>query len=242
MLLVALARQGEDLLLLQAARQRFGGLGVQLQLCAEAIHDQVALGPAAHAKVPALGREAEPVGRRGQLLPVGPEGEPEMVVHRPAAVEPPGVAVDAGDMEIPVVLRVLLLQMRKQRVGQLLGGPVHQALIVLLVGAEPFAAVVQPELPEEIHRFRRIVQHVSPSLYRPENGLPSGRSGSPWRGVGISGGCGSARASPDRRAAGRGSAFPPWPDSLRWARCSRRRAAGSAGHTGCPRGPCCSDR
>ena len=216
-LFIAVAGQRKDVLGLQTAGQRLGGRGIPLHLGAETLKRDVAAGPEAHAAVPALGVEAEPEGRTRALLPVGPESEPEVVVHRPAAVEPPGVAVDPGEVEVPVVLRVLVPQMVEEGVCQVLRGPEHQRLVFVLVRLEPLPGIVQPQGPEELHGFFGIGRHFSVC-------------------------CGSARASRGRRAAGRGSEARQWRGWWRRGRCWRHRAGGCGSCTDCPWDPCCWDR
>ena len=79
----------------------------------------------------------------------GLDGKPQVVLVGPAAEEPPGVPVDAGDVYPSLKVREAGGEARIGVGGQGLEGGVHLVLKFLLVGEKPGPLVVEGELPEE---------------------------------------------------------------------------------------------
>ena len=108
--------------------------------------------------------EAETVGilRRADLKPEGrpvvprAEGsdrEPQVVLVRSAAEEPPRVAVDAREVHAQLLVGEAAGHLLVQVVRQGLEGRVERALEVLPVREEPGPLVVEGQLPEEVRRL-----------------------------------------------------------------------------------------
>lgn len=76
-------------------------------------------------------------GDMGPPLLLGPDGEPQVVLVGAAAVEPPCIPVDAGDMKVQLLLGIGGGHGGMDLAAQLLEGSDDQIQILLLVGLEP---------------------------------------------------------------------------------------------------------
>ena len=66
-------------------------------------------------------------------------------------MEPPGIPVDPGDMEVESQLRGFLLHDLLDLLPQLAQGLSHVGQILLLVLQKPAAFVIEADSPQEIH-------------------------------------------------------------------------------------------
>ena len=159
---VVLPGEHEGILRVQALGQRRQRQGIGVDRAAEARH-RVRLRPVkAHAVAVVVRRDLEI--KRRDLRPaaaVAPQCEPEVLLIRPIAVQPPRVAVDARHVQVPLPVGVRLLERRRHVRGQRLHGPVERVEKYLLVLQKPRALVVKAQLPEKVDRcVGKACEHV----------------------------------------------------------------------------------
>ena len=77
--------------------------------------------------------------------------EPQVVFVGPAAMEPPGVPVDAGHLADEPQVRPLLGEEVMELVRQSAHGLIELGEIGLLVGFKPAALIVEADAPHEVH-------------------------------------------------------------------------------------------
>lgn len=79
-----------------------------------------------------------------------------MVLVGSPAVEPPGIPVDPGDVEIQRQLGKVLPHKSLGLGSQLHGGLVQAAEVLLLVGQKPASLVIETDAPEEIQSLSAV--------------------------------------------------------------------------------------
>ena len=78
-----------------------------------------------------------------------PKREPEMVLVRATAEEPPRVAVNARNVEAVRLVRVLFLYQRERFLRKRVERLLYRAQKLLLMRFKPWLFVVERELPEK---------------------------------------------------------------------------------------------
>ena len=87
-----------------------------------------------------------------------------MVLIGAAPVEPPGVTIDPGDVEVQPEFGKLLLHRGVDLFPQLPHGAGHQGQVLLLAGLKPAALIVEADAPQKVHRLLgKSLKHVYPS-------------------------------------------------------------------------------
>ena len=101
------------------------------------------------------GGELKP--EHGAVVPIfaRPEREPEVVLVRPAAEEPPRVAVDARNVEAVRLVRVLLAHKRERFLCKRVERLLYRAQKLLLMRFKPRLFVVEREFPEKFSGLAR---------------------------------------------------------------------------------------
>src|SRR5699024_196262 len=109
--------------------------------------------------------EDRPVGPR---VPLRPQGEPQVVLVGTPAVEPPGVPVDPGNVEVQPQLGPLGGEAVVDLLPQRRRGLIETAEILLLVGLEPGPVVVEADPPQKVQGLLTIaLKHAvfTPALF-----------------------------------------------------------------------------
>ena len=99
----------------------------------------------------AVGGGGELKPEHGAAVPIlaRPQCEPEMVLVRAAAEEPPRVAVNARNVEAVRLVRVLFLYQRERFLRKRVERLLYRAQKLLLMRFKPWLFVVERELPEK---------------------------------------------------------------------------------------------
>ena len=82
-----------------------------------------------------------------------PDGEPQMVLIGPPAIEPPGVPVDPGDVELKGLVRVFGLDQRQSVPAKLVEGLLQHPEELLPVLLEPGPLVMKRQIPQKLARL-----------------------------------------------------------------------------------------
>ena len=148
------AVQLKHLLAVKRPHQLLQGPGVPVDLLAIAGYQGGGGGPEAHAvAVVVRGDLKIEGGAAGPVLVPGADAEPQVVLVGPLAVEPPGVPVNAADLQDQRLPGQGRRQPLVHRLAQLPGGGQQVLLIVVLVDQEPAALIVEADAPHKIHGF-----------------------------------------------------------------------------------------
>ena len=146
------SRQLKDLLAVKLAHQLLQGLGVPVDLLAIAGHGGGGSGPEAHAIAVIVRGDLKIEGRAARpVLVPGADAEPQVVLVGSLAVEPPGVPVNAADLQDQRLMGQRCRQTVVHGLAQLTGGGQQVLLVIVLMGQEPAAFVVEADAPHEIH-------------------------------------------------------------------------------------------
>ena len=148
--------QDKDILLIQAVGQLQQGLVVPVHPGAVPFHDRRFGAPKAHAVAPLVGRDFEPQRRACALIPAVPaeQGQPQVVFVGSPAEQPPGVPVDAGDLQVELAFGKAFQQLVLHVGPQFLHGLIQVFEIVRLVGFKPGFFIVEPDAPEKLNGLR----------------------------------------------------------------------------------------
>ena len=108
------------------------------------------------------GRELEPEhGTFGMAAAAGFQGEPQVVLIRPAAEEATGIAVDARDVQIKIREGPVFHHQGAGVFSEGVKGFVEDTEVLILMLLKPGALVMKAELPEELSGFLgKAVKHI----------------------------------------------------------------------------------
>ena len=143
--------QEEHILLLQLLCKRLQLFYVPVGELAEA-RRRARLAPVAKAVAVSLAAHLKPETRRvGAPLQLVLKREPDVILERPAAEQPSGIAVDLGDvqiqMQVGIGLRQPVVKLARERLGR-----GHNIVVELfLARVKPLAGIIEADVPEEIH-------------------------------------------------------------------------------------------
>ena len=141
------------LLRVQLPQELFGALRVVVQNPPQ-LYAGCCRHPPARAAAVAVRADLKPEARRfAAVLDRVLEREPDMVVERPAAEQPPRVAVNAGNVDIQVQIGIVLLKPVVELPCQRSGRRHDRVLKFLLVLCEPRPVIVEPDAPEHVDRL-----------------------------------------------------------------------------------------
>ena len=136
--------------------------GIHIHAVAEGIRLRRAEIKIAKAVAEGGGRELEPEhGTFGMAAAAGFQGEPQVVLIRPAAEEATGIAVDARDVQIKIREGPVFHHQGAGVFSEGVKGFVEDTEVLILMLLKPGALVMKAELPEELSGFLgKAVKHI----------------------------------------------------------------------------------